>query len=292
MLGNWIKQTTTTTGTGSLTLSAATGYPTFADQFAVNQPLYYNILDSTGAPIECGIGKLTSSTVLARTQVLQTYTGGTFTNIGATAVSLSAGTYTVVCAAVMQQGGVTSFPGITSVATLRAMIAYPFVGSANVKALTLNTPAFMPVRIDAGKGVSALGIEVTTLGGTGSDKVRCGLYPVNADGSPGDLIAQSGDMLPNTTGLKSATLVGGTMNVPPGWYYFMMLSSVNVTVRAASNSFLAQSTHMGMGTSTSPYGFGQASAVGGGWTVLPTTFTVAGLQTLAADFPPCPYVYL
>lgn len=84
-----VKDTTTTTGTGSVTLSgtAPTGYRTFASVMATSDTCYYCIDDGAGG-WEIGLGTLTASTTLARTIVLSS------SNSNA-AVSFSAGTKSV-----------------------------------------------------------------------------------------------------------------------------------------------------------------------------------------------------
>lgn len=79
-----VKDLTTTTGTGSLTLSgsAPIGYQTFASVMATGDSCYYCIVGA--AEWEVGLGTLTASTTLARTTVLSS------SNSNA-AVSFSAG---------------------------------------------------------------------------------------------------------------------------------------------------------------------------------------------------------
>ena len=86
-----VKDSTTTTGTGDLTLSgsAPTGFVTFNSAFGTNAYFYYAI-SSTGAEWEVGIGHLSGATTLVRDTVLAS------SNSGA-AVSLSAGTKDVYC---------------------------------------------------------------------------------------------------------------------------------------------------------------------------------------------------
>lgn len=88
-----VKDTATTTGTGSFTLagSAPTGFQTFATAFgasAVYVP--YAIVLQGGSEWEVGYGTLSSSTTLARTTVLASSNSGS-------AVSFSAGTKDVFC---------------------------------------------------------------------------------------------------------------------------------------------------------------------------------------------------
>ena len=84
-----VKETTTTTGTGNITLAgAATGFQSFNTAFRVAPPFYYTI--ALGAEWEVGIGHLSGSTTLVRDVVYAS------TNSNAL-VSFSAGTKDVFC---------------------------------------------------------------------------------------------------------------------------------------------------------------------------------------------------
>jgi hypothetical protein len=71
VLADRVKETTTTTGTGTVTLlGASTGYQSFAVIGDANTT-YYTIASQSGSEWEVGIGTYTSSgTTLARTTVL------------------------------------------------------------------------------------------------------------------------------------------------------------------------------------------------------------------------------
>lgn len=87
-----VKETTTTTGTGTLNLAGAvTGFQTFVAGVATGNTCPYTILDANGTAWEVGIGTVTDATpdTLARTTFLASSTGS--------AISLSAGTHTVFC---------------------------------------------------------------------------------------------------------------------------------------------------------------------------------------------------
>jgi hypothetical protein len=111
MFGNWIKENTTTSGTGTMTLSAVTGFERFSDAFSVGDLVYYEIRDGNNR--EAGIGTLGASNTLARTTVLETLVAGTRSTAG-TALTLSGGTAEVYCA-LMAQGVVNPRKG-TSIA--------------------------------------------------------------------------------------------------------------------------------------------------------------------------------
>ena len=88
VIANRVKETTTTTGTGTVTLlGAATGFQSFAAIGNANTT-YYTIASQTGNEWEVGIGTYaTSGTTLARTTVLANSSG-----TQPSALSFSAGT--------------------------------------------------------------------------------------------------------------------------------------------------------------------------------------------------------
>ena len=76
VIANRVKETTTTAGTGTVTLlGAATGFQSFA-VIGNGNTTYYTIAGQTGNQWEVGIGTYTSSgTTLARTTVLSNSSG-------------------------------------------------------------------------------------------------------------------------------------------------------------------------------------------------------------------------
>jgi hypothetical protein len=88
VIANRVKETTTTAGTGTITLAgAATGFQSFA-VIGNGNTTYYSIVAQTGTEWEVGVGTYTSSgTLLARTTVLSNSAG-----TQPTALTFSAGT--------------------------------------------------------------------------------------------------------------------------------------------------------------------------------------------------------
>jgi DNA-binding beta-propeller fold protein YncE len=91
VLKDRVKETTTSVGTGTVTLAgAATGFQSFA-AVGDGNATYYAIAGQTGNEWEVGVGTYTASgTTLSRTTVLSSSTGGTLVNF-------SAGTKDVFC---------------------------------------------------------------------------------------------------------------------------------------------------------------------------------------------------
>lgn len=79
-----VKETTTTTGTGTVTLlGAATGFQSFA-AIGNGNTTYYTIAGQSGSQWEVGIGTYTSSgTTLARTTVLASSNSGALVDFSA-----------------------------------------------------------------------------------------------------------------------------------------------------------------------------------------------------------------
>ena len=83
-LADRVKETTTTTGTGTVTLlGASTGYQSFS-AIGDGNTTYYTIAGQNGSEWEVGIGTYTSSgTTLARTTVISSSNAGALVNFSA-----------------------------------------------------------------------------------------------------------------------------------------------------------------------------------------------------------------
>ena len=92
VVGDRVLETSTTSGTGTLTLAgAATGYQSFAVGVGVNNQTYYCIYDSTTQAWEVGIGTLLTGTTLSRTTVYANSAGTT------ALISFAANSKNVLC---------------------------------------------------------------------------------------------------------------------------------------------------------------------------------------------------
>lgn len=83
VLADRVKDSSTTTGTGSLTLSgtAPTGYQDFNAAVGVGPSFYYCISSSGSAEWEVGIGYLSASTTLVRDTILSSSNSGSVVNL-------------------------------------------------------------------------------------------------------------------------------------------------------------------------------------------------------------------
>lgn len=259
MLGYGVKETTATTGTGTLTLSAVSGFPRFANAFGVGDLVDYSLLNSSGQPIECGIGTVGASNTLARTYPLVTWDGTTYTNTSPTAISLT-GTTTVIC---------TGTPGSENpfIQSFYSGAANQAVNSAHMTAesgavtTAANKLWVIPFQLEVNRPMAGILARVTTAAGTSG---TLGWYRCGSAGLPTDLL-QSGTISTATTGLKS---IAFSAYYPPGWYYAAIVCD-GAAGLGASNSIPASSPLGSDGSNLSI----NALTVANGSITLPNPFT-------------------
>ena len=84
LVADRVQETSTTTGTGSVTLDGATtGYQTFSSVLSTGDTTYYTIADQSGSNWEVGLGTFTSPSTLARTTILASSNSGSVVTFGA-----------------------------------------------------------------------------------------------------------------------------------------------------------------------------------------------------------------
>lgn len=257
MLSNAIVETTTTTGTGDLTTSAVTGRPRFTDKFTANATeasadhFYYAILtqDSTPQFIESGIGYMSATGTLKRAAVLSTYASSTYTDQGASAVSLAAGTKNVICTGEAGAAGGLAIPGIdTTDSCSRFLISAhiaPTVVSTSV-AMVVNRVWCVPFLLASPRAVDAIWFRTS---GATSGNVRAGIYTVNRDGSGGRKLAGSTADQAVVPGTFYTITTGLPLRLPPGWYYLAMVSDATVSINIVGAATVT----------SSPLGYSQTS---------------------------------
>jgi hypothetical protein len=166
-LSDRVKETTTTTGTGSVTLAgAATGFQTFSSAIGTGNTMYYCIAGQGTSEWEVGMGTLSASTTLARTKIFASSNAGS-------AVNFSAGTKDVFV-------------------TLPASAGY---AGASGQVFTASGTFTIPTGITR--------VKVTVIGGGGGGgggrSVGCSDYPGNGGGGGGTAIKFLTSLTPGNT---------------------------------------------------------------------------------------------
>lgn len=157
-----VKETSTTTGTGSITLAGAVSqFRSFQSVYATNDTMYYTIADQSGTNWEVGLGTLTGATILARSTVLASSNAGAAVNF--TSGSLFVFTTIPAVALAFSPLGTllfsnTSLPGGNTVANTAAETA--FTSSYTIAANTMNQGDVFRIRL---YGVYGTLVTPTTL---------------------------------------------------------------------------------------------------------------------------------
>ncbi len=248
MLANLVAETTTSTGTGNLTLAGAleTRFRTFNAAFGTGSTALfrYVIHHRTALEWEVGIGYLSASTTLVRDTVLSS------SNSDA-AVNFSAGTKDVFCTVGVPNGAITQGEAVaTKLAASRYYrpMLFSLSGSPQPANGTMYGFAF---DLAGNQKIDRIGTEVTTAGGTGS-VVRLGLYDSDGNGLPGNLISDAGTVASATTGGKEATVA---ITIKKGGRYWAVVvpqgaPSPNPIFRGLQGQFQVGATSYPIGAST------------------------------------------
>ena len=146
-----VKETTSTTGTSTLTLNGAVaGFQTFTSVLSNGDTTYYAIFESSTGQFEVGLGTFTSSgTTLARTTVLESSNSGNAINLTAGAADVFITQPAEKAVYLDSSGHIAAADGrnvtnvaastATTLATARTIGGVSFDGSANINLPGVNT---------------------------------------------------------------------------------------------------------------------------------------------------------
>ena len=259
-MANRVQETTTTGGTGTITLGGAvTGYLTFASSFATSSVLFYTIDNGVGE-WEIGIGTLVTTGTLSRTTVIASSNGGALVNFGS-------GTKRVFCSAptrslvpdqdsksgyVLTTDGTNpswtqTLNGITIGNTTPAAGAFTTLSaSSTVSGTGFSTYLASPPAIG---GTTPAAGSFTTLGATGN---------VTLGDASGDTLTINGTAvsIPNNLNFDSDTLFIDAANNRVGIGTSSPGAKLEVS-GGASSAVLRLSTTNNQGSGAPAYNFGE-----------------------------------
>jgi hypothetical protein len=242
-----VKETTATTGTGTLTLAGAvTGFQTFTSVLSDGDTTYYGIFESATGAFEVGLGTFTSSgTTLARTTILESSNSGSAVNLGAgnkdvfitqpaeKAVYLDASGYI----AAADGRNVTNVAASTAatLATARNIGGVSFDGSANIDLAGVNTAGNQDT---SGNAATATALETgRTISLTGDVTGTSGSFDGSGNASIAATIAANSVALgTDTTGNYVADITAGTAIDVSGGGSETATVTVNVDLSELSTS--------------------------------------------------------
>ncbi len=229
MQANWVKETTTTTGTGTVTLAGAvSGFASFSGVFGGNRVVRYYIEDANGNR-EIGYGTFTNSgTTLSRDTVLETLVSGTYDASSPSAITLSAGTHNVGIVA----GASAAAPSPMGVAENTRLFSAHFTGNLGGTNATLiaDRQEACPFELREVFNLSKLGVYVATAAGGSTSAV--GITQM-VDGIPGTEYLASGTIDLTTTGTKTVNVTDVILH--PGWYMTHIVSTGTPALLGTNN---------------------------------------------------------
>lgn len=264
MLGNWIKQSTTTTGTGNLTLSSVTGYPTVNSQFAQTELANYTILDSNNLPIEMGRGYLNSTGDWVRAYVTATYVSSVYVESNATAADLPAGTkYLIV--SLNSNTCLTSKPALYN-SGLKVYAETALFSGSGTLTLVADRAYVVPMNAAVDSEIDAVVFRVSTAGAAGK-LARCAVYAYDSNGLPGAQLALGSTVAIDSTGNKLSTF---TRFRPPPNFFVALVCEATPNIVGYAGGILG-SMAMGSDASLSLTSFIHHNSATG--LTFPTTWT-------------------
>lgn len=233
---NGVYETTTTSGTGTVTLSAVSGRPRFSDA-GVGALVPYAIKD--GNNWEWGMGTVAATNTLVRSIITATYVSGTYDNTSPSAITLSgssADVYLAPIAEVVAPG----MPIVSGTYGRKAVLSthwntYPS-GTLTVAADRLY---LLPFKVDSAYDINGFYIDMNTAGAA-STKARIGLYRMKSDGQPGALIVETADIDTSVAASVLSPSVTQT-RIEPGWYYIAIVNSGTPVYQAYPSSAIGVS---------------------------------------------------
>lgn len=233
MRANFVGGTSTTGGTGALTLAAADGFAlpsaAFLDgstvEYAINQ--YTDNTYATLLRAESGFG-VVSANVLTRSAPRATWDGTTYSQ--STAAALNFGTTNIrVSVTPLAEGGPTAYPARANFSDVYGSgpdgfcTGANFVNTFDFSAATLaaNMLYMTPVRIEAGFPIKSLGVNVTTAA-AGKLMSVCIAAVDPVTGLLGAVLLAANNLSVAATGIVSATVPGRIL--APGWYWMCLVT--------------------------------------------------------------------
>lgn len=218
-----VKETTTTTGTGNLTLAgAASGFRAFSAVCATNDTVWYCV--AAGSEWEVGLGTYSATNTLTRTAVTASSNSGS-------AVNLTSGTKDVFLTDAAAAQGTTLRPR-------RSGATYYDVPGVSLRGWA--TPQYdggyihyFPFYPRRPIVVNAIRFRVQTAAGSGHTG-RVAIYRSDEHAQPLGLIASTTGIAITATGVQSATITGTQLLPIPYLLAFWATANVNLWARYGS----------------------------------------------------------
>ena len=278
MLANWVRQSTSTTGTGDIVLDGApdAGFIAFSTAFRDGQSVNYIIEDGNNR--EEGIGVLTAGTnwTLVRSSITATLENGTYTENPVSGITLSGNAIVGIVSSARN-----TFPFIKKVSggVNGAGDGYRFSahlqGRSASTSTTIDRVEYIPFVAEDNFTISGLGIEISVAGSTNSVG-QMGVYSFDINtAKPINLLAKTLLFPTDVTGNTIYSLDTSIKVMLGQRLFFAFLSNGGPSVHKFSESDLANGLFNPLpwrARTSYYYQFGSLyEDLASGWSSLPVT---------------------
>jgi hypothetical protein len=234
-----VKETSTTTGTGTLTLAGATtGYQSFSTAIGNTNTTYYTISTPTGSEWEVGIGTVAAGT-LARTSILASSNGGSAVNFSA-GVKDVFGTY---------PAGKAVYSDIESDITINTLR----VGLGGGAVATNTAVGFQAINASAtGTSNVAVGYQAVLNTTSGANNTGIGTFALQANTTGAGNVGVGRSALLSNTTASNNTAVGhqallanttGSSNTAVGYLALVANSTGTLNVGLGTSALTSNTTN-------------------------------------------------
>ena len=182
VLANRVKETTTSPGTATATLSGAvSGYQSFSAGIGANNTTYYTIADQSGTNWEVGYGTVgAGGTTLARTTVLASSNSGSLVNF-------ASGTQNVWCdypsnkAAIQDSNGTVTVPQLatSSYTSTTPVLTFNASNSAYASGATVSS-SYLQFLMQNASGTAGASTNYVLSNNLGTDSTYYGEFGMNS----------------------------------------------------------------------------------------------------------------
>lgn len=211
MTPKWLKLTTATTGTGSLSLTQAAGHPVPSDWVDDGAMLQYVLTDGSNNPIESGVGTFTTSgAVLARSYIDSTYVSGVLTKDGTPSAATLSGTSNVYITPIGQAPTMRGHHSVSG--GFKCVQGAPSGLNSGSGTATANRHVVAAYRHQTLRRIK--GFRIYT--GTVSGNCAFSLYRLDANGYPEKRLAYSGSIA--VTSAQTVYTLPSPLRLPNDWY--------------------------------------------------------------------------
>ena len=240
-LADFCKMTTSTGGTGAVTLVAQTGYPALSDVITGTRLVSYVFAEYTNASkvtlskAETGLGSYVASTgVLTRTAIRSTWDGSAYlpkfgTSTAPTAINFGTTSANIdVTVTPLSSGVVPPVPfvygAVASVADGIGTGAMNITSSSTL-AMTSGTVYYIPYLLVSETQLSQFSVRSTTTLTGGSPTLDCAIYEVGSNGIPGKRLINFTQItaIGGTSTTYTSSAIATPVYLPPGWYWVGLL---------------------------------------------------------------------